>query len=407
MGSDVLAAIMALQYGFSCNLTFHADPSHGACRDMERALKMAGLSSYMFLMLVVENIPHGPWADDQRWQQMCEAEEEIFKTFDPDEMPLYAEWGHKMMLELGFTPGVDTMEQVFDHCRELGLMKRKGYKLNTNRFMGPVRALGDMVGTVWCRCFLYNYISLEMGFRTKAGAGKLDVPAEGTLEAQTVETTGTTTTSVASLDHKVLRKSAQNAMHVGATVLENPSYKKVACVVAFATKPVESWHGAQNQRLRSVEECRQWQIDQSTGGWYDHVNEIVKRFSSTTALLECGFDFVEARRPTPLQQMMRAGEDDLAQILLDVSLQLMAARYRRGIYLTSGWPGAFPRFLAESAPIRARALRDFHEDWQAYKWLRDLEVKNSEVKKLLKRSCFVLKATLQIVRGCEAEYVFS
>ena len=69
-GSDGFAAVHALQYALSVNLTVYPDPSHGAHRDFILLLQALNLWPMWALMLVSWNLPHGPEDDDLRFNQI-------------------------------------------------------------------------------------------------------------------------------------------------------------------------------------------------------------------------------------------------------------------------------------------------------------------------------------------------
>ena len=89
-GADGLSAGWAGVYFFKLNLTLVFDPSHGANKDVDLAIKRVGVDDFWRLMMVSWNLPMGPNNDCQRCLAVREAVDSLFKILTPSTFPLFA-----------------------------------------------------------------------------------------------------------------------------------------------------------------------------------------------------------------------------------------------------------------------------------------------------------------------------
>lgn len=71
-GGDQLCGINALMRAYGCNVDFVPDPSHGIQNDLWLSGKQAGLSSFFYGMLLMVNVPFGPYCEDMRYKQVIQ-----------------------------------------------------------------------------------------------------------------------------------------------------------------------------------------------------------------------------------------------------------------------------------------------------------------------------------------------
>ena len=167
MGSDWFSMINALQGRFCFNVDVTYDPSHGVWDDIQHMLKMAGLGPWTILMMVVFNVPSGPWADDARFQQVVTALGSLFDNFRPSEAPLFQHLSTQLIEEMGATAAHDdeSPEQiVWNKMKDNSPWRTKGEKVVMNRFMGFI-VKGRRFLRSWFQILCsYLYAGLEMDF---------------------------------------------------------------------------------------------------------------------------------------------------------------------------------------------------------------------------------------------------
>ena len=78
------------------NLQVFWDPSHGVWRDQEQAMRKLGLHGFAVLAVVSQNLGHGPWDSQSRFQQMLDAQKEYIDTMALD-CPLIEKFSVQLM----------------------------------------------------------------------------------------------------------------------------------------------------------------------------------------------------------------------------------------------------------------------------------------------------------------------
>ena len=80
--SDECASQLSLQQGLAFGVhvrtIFLKDPFHRYWRDVQDALKDAGLMSTVYETMHVMNIPHGPWKSGRWWKEIKECTDTQF-----------------------------------------------------------------------------------------------------------------------------------------------------------------------------------------------------------------------------------------------------------------------------------------------------------------------------------------
>lgn len=106
-------------------------------------MKEAGLFKHWPVLMVAMNLCHGPFADDLRYQQLQESLAELFANKSYQDVPLFVERGKRICEELGGAaneaPAGEKLKAGWEACSSLGLLTKKGYRVNLNRCMGVHR----------------------------------------------------------------------------------------------------------------------------------------------------------------------------------------------------------------------------------------------------------------------------
>lgn len=220
-GSDGFAAIHALQRHFRCNLSYTPDASHGVHRDLMGALRSASLMEFMLLVMVAMNLQHGPWGDDSRWQQMKESAAQLWAEFTPATCPLWHERGPAIaqeILEPGVAPDGEQLQKAWEKAASSGLLEKKGYTINLNRFMGVLDGATELLQVWTAKLMVCEYVALEgdmVGSERFVDTILGSVGDDPTAE----EKVGTTSSSTMAVQDKMLRQTAQHGgyhrLHLG------------------------------------------------------------------------------------------------------------------------------------------------------------------------------------------------
>ena len=141
-GGDGLAAMVWL-FHWLINITFWLDFSHGAWRSIQGTISDLGLKSWWLLMLVMFNVPHGPWNDDFRFGQLTECWKEMRDHLAPELVPLFMACAPLMLDDVDHATkvalGSNWCKALWDDCLQEPPLQKKGYKVNQNRFFGGIK----------------------------------------------------------------------------------------------------------------------------------------------------------------------------------------------------------------------------------------------------------------------------
>ena len=89
LGSDGVAAMKWMEYKMKANVDMWPDAAHNCNRDLEAALRGEKLYTFWLCMVMVWNMPYGPFREHQRLHQISEALDELFHRSSYDEVPLF------------------------------------------------------------------------------------------------------------------------------------------------------------------------------------------------------------------------------------------------------------------------------------------------------------------------------
>jgi len=120
-------------------------------------------------MMVVWNLPHGPYNDDVRFSQISEAWDECRRHFNPKTSVLFQGHAVDMLEDMSGMPGFsadtegDADAALWAAMVEDPPLRKKGYKCNLNRFFGGTQVAREDLHKWTMRLFQYEYAALECG----------------------------------------------------------------------------------------------------------------------------------------------------------------------------------------------------------------------------------------------------
>lgn len=401
-GSDGVAAAHALMYGMSVNMSLWCDPSHGVHRDIGLMLRGCQIYRLWLLLMIAMNVQHGPFEEDMRYQQMQECLEQVWRRFTPADCPLWEEKADEIAEEL---LGNEPVEEAYrsrvawDRARDAGLLQKKGYRVNLNRFMGSIAGARELLQRWSSLSFAVSYVCLELdmlGSRQFLEKALLQDPGGDLLNDRTTSTDP----KIASAPDKMLRSCCQNSMAITAIVLDDRKNKQITLQVTKVSEPSLRWHSEQNVENRDVHRSREWVFSQvANRKFMDHVNATLGVLASETALAECGFRLRSNGLDADTLDMHIALDDEAACLFGRLAMTLAALRMRRCLWMISSWPSGFVSMLG-SADQASATLRLLREDFLAFEGLRRIPDPSSSMRAMMARSVFNLVAVKQVVTGC-------
>ena len=251
------------------NCEFVNDPNHGAWNDVQAALSTAHLTAHQKMMMVAENVAHGPWSEDVRWVQIQRAIREHFDAFGPESSELFKEFALDMLQELGETArassdGADRW--MWNQLKASEVWAKKGAKVNWNRFLGAIKKAKE-TSRIWHQKTWGLVITcLELGFLQGAGIQKLRLNVRlPDDEREPMRRPG--------YEDQALKNACCNQLSLACMMFcdrENQMRQRmIICSSNFTMK----WFSNQATQLRDVESNKAWLEDQINGGFFAHLND--------------------------------------------------------------------------------------------------------------------------------------
>lgn len=244
------------------------DFSHGAVNDLNQSYRKCGLMSFVLLLLIVENLPHGPDRDEGlRFSQMSEMMAFVFRNFEAHQCDLFRERAADILSEKEadlpseVVHDADPVGALWGHVKGLAPFEKRGYKINTARFMAFQRAAYDLLKDWSLLLFKVEFLGLELDM-VKGRAFKEKVLVKQGLLQEAAEL-NSTSREVLALDAKLLRSACQNAVVISMMVLGVPRHRRLLSIVTLVAQPVDEWHGKASATCRSVSDSRAFVASQA------------------------------------------------------------------------------------------------------------------------------------------------
>ena len=164
----------ACQRHFTLNYDYFPDGPHGGQRAVIDGLRKSGMYPFILAMLVTRNIPHGPWSEDIRFNQMQQSMTEHFEFTLSAECPLFQSLARSMLNDTGdlhLAGEEDTEDNLWNELAHVGPYK-KAAKGNINRFMSTIRELRALDKNRHKLLYAYVHLAIELDFFSgNKGAG--------------------------------------------------------------------------------------------------------------------------------------------------------------------------------------------------------------------------------------------
>jgi len=245
-----------MQYHLGLNLTEWWDWSHGCQNDTNMTLKNAGLWPLMILMLICNNIGHGPERDELlRFNQLQELLRTIMANFDHRTSELFKARAPCMLAEMGdlidFDDSVSANENLWRHLKLHADYPKLGKKVRLCQFLGfqeeNQRLLQDWTSRLWKA----EMLALECDWLR----GK-EIDERVKVTTSVLEAADACTSTAAKGSHpdiKLLRGPQHNAAVIVVLTLGEPTHKHIITGVTKLIEPVQHWRGISAKTVRGAD----------------------------------------------------------------------------------------------------------------------------------------------------------
>jgi hypothetical protein len=404
LGADGYCGINGLIHLWLLNVICWPDGSHGANRDFVLFLNIIGLKNFWILMCSSWNLPHGnEMHKDGRHWQMRKAMEFYFATKNPRDAKLFLANCRDMKNELVESgvmfAGVDPIEvEVFQYLKSTHPFAAKDRKCSFSRFLSvvsrPLELLKDWAQDRFAR----TYTAIECDFlRGKKFSAAVSVRTNG---AELVGESGAHTSSkVLDIVDRSVRDSCANVVSLSVMMLSKDENKRLCNVTLSPAKHLKKWEGQGNAGNRSAPECERLAMVQATGGYMEHLNDMVKALSTPAVLEECGFETRPKAKEANNANELYLVELEFADMLGGNTFVLIGLRLRRGIFYMVGWPHSMSAVLKNDAAWDNRTMLRFARDRQHHQLLKDKPHPSLQDQVVLKGDEFNTTAVMQYVEA--------
>ena len=234
-------------------------------------------------------------------------------------------------------------------------------RTNLCKFMGFPTML-ELGLQTWHRDkFERTFVALELDcLGNKKLSDTLIVKKLGNTE-DVGENSGSTTAARHSIDEKVLRSCAQNAVAISVMVLSESLNLRLAQIMNMVGKLLKPWHGHQNKVLRDAKGSVAFWCEQSRSGYLGHVNGFIDGLGDMYGLQLCQFPVTMSDCKDKLVDHVL--EDECAALLGGLMLGTSGFRVKRHLRIMKGYPHCFIANTGMELPKAQARVDQFHEDF--------------------------------------------
>lgn len=251
-GSVEESAMHFCQESLHLNWDAFPDPAHGCWNDVKAALRLSHQWQHVCCMLVVWNVPHGPWSEDRRFGEAQAVLRNFFKTTKrPQDSWLFMELLPRFIFDaqdstvFAASEG-DAADLIFERLRNSSAFSVKGCKVSSNRFMGAIM-MGDDEAPHWTeRFFVYLMTCLEQDYLHGTKFESLIARGKASVDRTTSSKKGSGTEAD-------LLRACQNQMAVACMALSDVQNQYRQRSINIVCQGARRWHSEQSHQCRSVD----------------------------------------------------------------------------------------------------------------------------------------------------------
>jgi len=294
LGSGGVCATNALQYYYDANFARVDDFQHGVNCDTRVMGKWVGRWSFILLVVVGFNCTWGPDREEARYKQILDTMGDVYEKVPANSNVLYKNASLRIADELDRKgvelPGERPKEvEVYDYLKKELPARRYGHRLNLGRFGDSVEGCMIHLGNWFRDEFESSTVALEWDMLKGKKLEKLIVHAAA-AEGEVPESGSSTSSLRATIDEKMLRSSADNALIIKTLMWSVPMHRQIMYAFLRSSKPSNDWRKAANHFHRDPKETKPWLTSQiAEHHVMHHINDTVKVLEDGSALQEIGF----------------------------------------------------------------------------------------------------------------------
>lgn len=385
------------------------DPAHRAWNDIKRPASDTGNYAWLLSLLLLWNIPHGPWSEAARSSQCREAIVEMCGKEWSEVAPLFGARVFEMLREgnmCGLLADESIVQDMWQRFRSSNPFVNKHTKVSLNRFMSLVKT-GRAEKPLWAmRKVVYEYVCLELDLLGGKGVEQVILQQRSAQDDQSNEEGGaSSTTAQTKLDivKAALRRNGKaNASACGVRTLSEPLGWRRLCIFIEFRDHIDKWHQRQSTSTRSCTASRQCLMGElNSDGTMRHISLLWLGVISRAALGRQGFWMPNIDNPVASETVLVVDEV-LAAEAGNWCMSLLFRRLHSCLPVVYGWSSCSLRFLADpnTSAIDIARLRNHYENFQR---LEEASSLHARMRDLVARSLFQRECVLQLVGGCVVE----
>lgn len=190
-------------------------------------------------------------------------------------------------------------------------------------------------------------------------------------------------------------------MVIVAVTLQSKVHRRLVAIITSVGDPLNLWYGQAAKQCKNSDANSEWLKAQMGGGIMGLCDATLKQLVSPLVVEECGFQSFAQSPPQDLNGMSTI-EDDLAETMGHLCLELVAHRMKRLMCFLLGYPLRMTDLLLGDERAQ-KFLSDFRKHSEAFGHLSSIEDPPRCLREALERSPFQTVAAQQLLHGCKFE----
>lgn len=393
-----VCAVGFAQRFLHCNLDETWDYNHRAWNDEKATIRDCKMQPWLLLMMISLNIFDGPWQDCGRWNECISAMRRLWASADPHQVPLFVSLLPMIAEERGEDIADPNLAwEGWKGMQEDGVLSKRGYRTNLNRFFGFHQASDRDIGQFWQKLFVLMCVCLEADYLGNSKVQKLRVAP---IEDGAAPSSSSTSARFTSPEEKALRQACGNAFSIAALVHSEPANLMRWRIVHCAGRFTRLWQGNLNKELRCVSATRKWLTEQLKGSFVSTLRRVLHTTTSESDIKLIGYTIPRDNDCRAISEGMVLFEDSMAELQAHYMMRLTGNRlYQEALFL-EGWPTKSVLLLDEASASDTMQLLKW--DWETYQELKQRVEDNPgcSSKDFLSRHLFEIVPNQQLLQIC-------
>eukprot|EP00974_Lingulodinium_polyedra_P063439 6124620-Lingulodinium_polyedra.AAC.1 len=191
-------------------------------------------------------------------------------------------------------------------------------------------------------------------------------------------------------DVKKVRQSCKNTLLAVCTILSRDGLQALVRVIMTICGPIAATHGANAAQVRSPQQAVTWYTEQSQGKWLETLGQVTSHLSELSSLKFMGFscDFGSMGKKAKATDGWVQAEDNLAHVVLELALRVLAKRSASMSWHSTGWPGLLGLLCSPHQEDVQKAIGELVDDYKTFQLATTLGKSSLFLRNLAKTSPF-------------------